>query len=157
MLDRLVAVSVVAHIHNLHFAYFVYGKSVVRIVKQRRHFKYFVYLFLKSLFAPHQLYESLKILKYRPRVVQAIPFSKRIAPFQRIEWRLKLSVLIFASHPFSFRVKNIFIAFRLFVVLFGYISFAHFFCHTRNAIVGISVLKGTGYIFVNLHIIRNIT
>ena len=156
VLYRLVAVSVIAHSYQLHLAYFVYGKAVITIVKKWGHLKHFVYLFLESLFAAHQLYESLKILKYWPSVVQTVPFSKRITPFERIEWWLKLAVLILAAHPFGFGVKYIFITLRLLVILLGYIYLAHLFCHTRNAIIGIGILKGARYVLVNLHIIRHI-
>ena len=98
MLDGLVAMRIVAHIHNLHFTNFVYHEAIIAVVKHRWQGKHRVQHTCKGFLAIHQMNESLHVMKHRPGVMPAVSFRKRISPLEWIEWSLECSVFILSAH-----------------------------------------------------------
>ena len=88
VLDRLVAMCIVTHIHNLHFTDFMNHTAIIAVVKDRRQDKYRIHHLVESVFTTHQVDQTLRIMEYRPGIMPAIAFRKGIPPLQRIERRL---------------------------------------------------------------------
>lgn len=98
MLYGLVSMGIVAHIHELHFPYLMYGKAVVRVIKIRGHIEYGIEHGGKSFVTSHEMYEAIEIMEHGPGVVQAIAFRKGIAPFQGVKGALETAILILSPH-----------------------------------------------------------
>ena len=64
MLDRLVAVGIVAHVHYLHLADFVDDTAIVRVVKQWRNIEYGVEHGVECILAAHEVDQSLRVVEY---------------------------------------------------------------------------------------------
>ncbi len=157
MLNGLVPVSIVTHIHDLHFADFMNHLSVVGIIEDGGHHEDRIKHGYKRLLSAHQIDQSLYIVKDRPGIVPAVPFGKSIAPFKRAKWFLEGSVLISSAHQAGFLVKNILIILRPFGKDGNFIfGLAQGFSKFINAKIGKSIFEGTGYIFIYLHIVRDI-
>ena len=63
MLDGLVAMGIVPHIHQLHLTYLVYDEAVVTIVKDGREREDAIELLSKGFVTSHQVNESLDIVE----------------------------------------------------------------------------------------------
>ena len=85
MLDRLVAMCIIAHIHNLHFLYFMNALPVITIVINRRNHKNRIQHGDKVLLPSHQIDESLHIMKHAPCIMPTVAFGESIPPLQRRE------------------------------------------------------------------------
>ena len=83
VLDRLIAMCIVAHIHHCHFTNFVNHLSVIAVIKNGRYGKYRIHHGNKHLFPAHQVNKSLRIVEDRPGIMPAVSFCKGISPFQR--------------------------------------------------------------------------
>ena len=66
VLYRLVAVSVVTHIHDLHLSNFVDDTAIITFVKYRRQHKHGIHYLVEGVLATHQVNESLRIVENRP-------------------------------------------------------------------------------------------
>src|SRR5258708_23949888 len=98
MLNRLVAMRILPHARDLHFAYLVNDASIITIIEYRGHNEDRIQHLHKGLFASHQVDQTLYIMKNAPAIMPAIPFRKCITPFEWIERGLKAAVFIFPPH-----------------------------------------------------------
>ena len=64
MLYRLVTVSIVTHIHNLHLTYLVNCKAVIAVVKMRRYVKHLVQICIECIIPSHKCDKSCRIVEY---------------------------------------------------------------------------------------------
>ena len=80
MLDGLIAVGIVPHIHQLHLTYLVYDEAVVTIIKDGREREDAIELLSKGFVSSHQVNEPLDIVEDRPAIVEGITFGKGISP-----------------------------------------------------------------------------
>ena len=85
MLDRLVAVGVVAHVHNLHLPDFVNRTAIVAVIEMRRDVEYGIHHLAERLFPAHQVNEAGRVVEYRPGIVQAVALREVAAPLERAE------------------------------------------------------------------------
>ena len=66
MLDGLVAVGIVTHVHNLHFADFMDYTAIVAVVEQWRHVHDRVHHLVECLAAAHEVDKPLRVVEHRP-------------------------------------------------------------------------------------------
>ena len=158
MLDRLVAMCIVSHIHNLHFTDLMDHLSVIAIIKYRRNGKYGIQHRDEFFTSTHQIDQSLRIVEYRPCIMPAISFRESISPFQRRERSHKLAVLILSTHQFGLFIKQVFIVHCTFGIQIQFLfRTSQVFCNLVDAPVIIGIFQRTGGILVNLYIIRHIS
>ena len=132
--------------------------AVVAVIEQGRDNKYRVKHLYERLFSTHQVYQTLRVVEYRPGIVPAVTFSKGVTPLQRRERRLELAVLITTTHQLAFLIKYIPIVHGTFRKEFLLLlRTVQFFCHAVDAPVIISILQSTGSVLVDFHIVGNIT
>ena len=105
MLDRLVAMRIITHIHNLHFADFMDHATVITVIEQRRDIEYGIHHGIETCLSSHQVDQSLRIMEDRPGIMPTVTFRKSVSPFQRIERRLERTVLVTATHQLGFRIE----------------------------------------------------
>ena len=106
VLDGLVAVGVVAHVHDGHFADFVDGEAVVAVVVERGHAEYGVEHGNEGFVAAHEADEPLGVVEDRPGVVPGVAFGEVAAPFEGREGGGKGAVRLFAAHEEGLRVEE---------------------------------------------------
>ena len=106
MLNRLVTMRIIAHIHNLHLLYFMNALPVITVVVNRRNYKYRIQHGHKALLSSHQIDKPLHIMKYTPGIMPTVTFCKGISPFIRTERRLKRTVFVLSAHQFALFIKN---------------------------------------------------
>ena len=99
MLNRLIAVRIITHIHDLHFPNLMDSKAVITIIKKRRHRKDRIQLIDKCFISSHQINKSLHIVENTPSVMNSITFGEDSAPFIRREGLFPISLLSAPSHP----------------------------------------------------------
>ena len=80
VLDGLVAVCIVAHVHHCHLTDFVDGESVVAVIVYWRYSEYGVKHADECFFSTHQVDESLRVVEYRPCIVPAVAFGEGVTP-----------------------------------------------------------------------------
>ena len=107
MLYRLVAMCIIAHVHDLHFPYFMDHYTIIRIIEQWRHSKNRIELWNESFFTSHQVDKSGDILKNAPCIVPAVTLGEGISPLVRAEWRLEGAIGIPSAHKLSSGIKDI--------------------------------------------------
>src|SRR5690606_30434927 len=98
VLDGLIAVGILSHIRNLHLPDFMDRKSIVAVIKYRRQHKHGIKLAYKGLMSAHELGESFHILENRPGIMPAVALCKCVAPFEWIEWQLKIAIPVLSTH-----------------------------------------------------------
>ena len=98
MLDRLIPVSIIPHIHDGHFYDFMDWPSVVAVVVEWWHGEYGVHHRIEGIVAAHQVYESLNVMEHRPRIMQAVAFGEISTPFQRVERLIEGSIRLASDH-----------------------------------------------------------
>ena len=64
--NRLVAMCIVPHVHDLHFTYFVDYLSVVTVVEYGWDYKHRVHHPIERLPASHKVYESIGVVEHTP-------------------------------------------------------------------------------------------
>ena len=64
VLDGLVAVGIVTHVHDLHLAYLMNCESIVAVIKMRRDFKDFIQIRIEGIIASHKFDKSSRIMEY---------------------------------------------------------------------------------------------
>ena len=108
MLDRLVAVGIIAHVHDCHLANLMNRESIIAVITEGSHVEH------QSRAFPRISY-VLPIRPIRPStswntdsgVVPAVAFCESVAPLERGEWALECAVGIAATHKIAFFVENI--------------------------------------------------
>ena len=79
VLNRLIPVSILPHIHDLHFTNFMNHTSIIARIENGRHDKYGIQHRHKLLRSSHQINQSLRIVKNRPRIMPTVSFGKSIS------------------------------------------------------------------------------
>ena len=157
MLDRLVAVCIIAHVHHLHLSDFMDGKSVIAIIENRREKEYRVKHLVELLLSAHQTDESFRIVEYRPGIMPGISLGKGIAPLERIERRLEFSIQQSSAHQTTLPVEHLLIVHRSLGKRFQFLlRLAERLAKLVDAPVIIGIFQGTGHTFIDFHIIRHI-
>ena len=101
--------GVIPHVHHGHFPNFMNDKTIIAVIKYGRNGKHRIEHRHKHLVSPHQVNQSLRVVKYRPGVMPAVSFGKSIPPFEWRERRHESAVLFLSPHQPGFRIKQIFI------------------------------------------------
>ena len=114
MLNRLVTVSIITHIHDLHFAYLMDYTTIITVIEQRRHIEYGIHHCVETGLPSHQVDQSLWVMEDRPGIMPAISFRKGIPPFQRVERRLECTVFITTTHQLGFLIEQVLIIHGMF-------------------------------------------
>ena len=157
MLDGLVAVCIVAHVHHLHLSDLMDGETIIAIVEDRRKLEYGVEHLVESVFTTHEAHQALRVVEYRPGVVPSIALGEGITPLQWIEGSLELSIQQSAAHQTALLVEHFLIVLstlgkRLQLLL----RFAQGFTKLIDTPVVVSILQGASHALIDLHIIRHI-
>jgi len=82
VLNRLITMCIVAHVHYLHFTDFVDYAMIVTLVKQWWNGKDRVEHLDKIFFTSHQFDETCRVVEHRPCVMPAVAFRESITPFE---------------------------------------------------------------------------
>ena len=64
VLDGLVAMSIVTHVHNLHFAYLMDDTSIVTVIEQRRNIEDRIEHLNEGLLASHEVDQALWVVEH---------------------------------------------------------------------------------------------
>ena len=158
MLDRLVAMCIIAHIRNLHFLYFMNALPVIAIVINRRNHKNRIQHGDKVLLPSHQIDESLHIMKHAPCIMPTVAFGKSIAPFIRTERRLECTIFVFPAHQIVLFIENEPIVFTPFPIKIDFfLRTVQLLRQSHNTPIIIGILQRARHILVNTYIIRYIS
>ena len=117
MLYGLVAVSILSHVHNLHFALFVYHA----LFSYRGNNEGRVHHVYKVVASAHQVDEALWVVEHAPGPVPCVALGKRASPVGGVEGCFKLAVAIFSAHQVERWVKHVAIvhgAFSIYLYFF---------------------------------------
>ena len=106
MLDRLVAVSVLSHVHYLHFTHFVDHATAFHTLFARND-KDGIHHVVELFLASHQVDQSLRIMEYAETPVPAVTFAELAAPVYCIKFGVEHTFVVFAYHQFAFRVVDV--------------------------------------------------
>src|SRR5690554_900173 len=98
MLNGLVSMSILSHVHDLHLPDLMYWKTVIAVVENRRHLEYRIEHVYKHPFPPHQVNQPLRVVENRPGVVPAVALGKGVTPFGGTEGRLERAILVLSPH-----------------------------------------------------------
>ncbi len=157
MLNRLVSVRVLAHVHHLHFPHLVnHGTALQSLCTGNE--KYGVEHAGERLFTPHQVDQSLWIVKNRPGVVPAVALREIAAPGRRIKFRRKGAVVGTTRHQLVLRIEEVFVVHCPFAVN-GYfrLRLAQGFSEAIDGPVVVGIFQSTGHILTDAHVIGDIT
>ena len=158
MLDGLITMCIIAHIGDFHFPNFVNDVAVITVVEYGRQGKYGIKHPDKGLLASHQVYQTLYVVEYGPSVVPTVSFGEGIAPFKRIERRLEFAVGISSAHQFGVGVEYVAVIPASLFIEFQLVGgTAQFLSHAVDTPVVVGILQCSGYIFVDFHIIGDIS
>ena len=158
MLDGLIAMGIVTHVHDLHLAYLVDGIAVIAVVKVRRHSKYRVQHLAESLLSAHQVNQALRIVEHAPGVMPAVALGEGVTPFQRAEGRLERPVLEPAAHEFGFGIKHVAVVHRpLGIDLDFTLGLAQCLAQAVDAPVVVGILQRPGHTLVDTDIVGDVT
>ena len=150
--------SIVAHVHNLHFAYLVYDHAVVTVVENRWKIEYRIKHFVELVASTHESYQSFHVVEYRPCIVPCISLSKGIAPFQRVKRLLELSVFQSSTHKVALFVENIAIVVGSFLKPAQlFVSLSQPLSHLIYTPVVIGIFKCACHVFAYVYIVRHIS
>ena len=69
MLDGLVAMGIVTHIHHLHLTDFVNRETIIAVIENRRYREHRVHHCHKSLLATHEVDKTLGVMEYTPGIM----------------------------------------------------------------------------------------
>ena len=158
MLNGLVAMCIVPHVHYRHLTYFVNHLPVIAVIENRRNGKHRVKHRDKHFFTSHQVYQPLRVMKNRPGIMPTVSLGKCISPLQRRERFLEFSVPVLAAHQLTFGVEKILIVQGTFGKESNFfLRPFQFLCQTVNAPVIVCILQCAGSILVDVHIVWDIT
>ena len=154
VLDGLVAMGIVTHVHDLHLTDLVDGEAIVTVVKHRRQTKYGVEHLIKGVLASHEVDQSLWVVEDRPCVVPAITLSEGITPFQRIERLHKLSILQFATHQLRLSVEEMLVVQGALAINGNLLlGFTKSLAQLEDTPVVVGVFQGTGSTLPDIQIV----
>ena len=157
VLDRLVAMSVVAHIHHLHLTDLVDREAIVAVVEERRDCEHAVQHGDIFLIPAHQVDESLGIVEDAPGIVEAISLREVPTPFERAERTLEGPVEVLADHQFVLRIVEILVVHRGLRIRGEFLlTLSESLAESVDAPVVISIFEGPGGVLVDLNIARDI-
>ena len=157
VLDGLVAMGIVSHVHNLHFAYLMNHAPIVTIVENRRNDKHGVHHLIESSVAPHQMNQPLRIVKHAPRPVPSIALGEGIAPFEGTKGALEAAVLVASTHQIDCFVKHVTIVLCPLSKRLQFLSrLSERLTELINAPVIVSILERSGHILIDIHIIGHV-
>ena len=157
VLDRLVAVGIVAHVHDLHLADLVDGEAVVTVVEDGGQAEYRVHHLVELSLAAHQVDQSLWVVEHAPGVVPTVALREGIAPFQGVERLCELPVLQSASHQFRLRVEQVLVVHRpLGVDADLLLRLAEGLAQLVDAPVVVGIFERTGGVLVDLHVVGHV-
>ena len=134
VLDRLVTMCVVTHVHHSHFSDFVDWETIVAIIIDRWNGKYRVEHLNVFFLTAHQVNQTLRIVEYRPTIVPAVTFSKVTTPLQWREFFRECTIFLLTAHQLIFRTVEVL------VVLSTLFEQSDFFC---RAVQFLGQLKDT--------------
>ena len=117
MLDRLVSMRIVTHVHDLHLADLMYHETVVAFVEMRRHGEDAVESLRELVLASHKGHKSLYIMEYRPCIMKRVTLGKVAAPLKRAERTTEIAVLLAAVHETELSIIQIPVIQRIGLVL----------------------------------------
>ena len=157
MLDRLVAMRIITHIHNGHLTDFVDGESVIAVIEYWRDRKYGIQHRDKHVLTSHQIHQSLGVVEDRPCIMPTVTLSKVTAPLQRRKVFFKLSILLLTAHQIVIGTEEALVVhgspLELLDFLFRTIQFLG---QLQDTPIIIGILQRTGCTFMNTHIARHI-
>ena len=107
MLDGLVAVRIVTHVHNLHLADFMDDTAIVAVVENGGHDEDGVEHLVELLATAHQVDESLRVVEDTPGVVPRVTFGEGITPLIGREGTLEGAVLVATAHELILGVEDV--------------------------------------------------
>ena len=107
VLDGLVAVGVVPHVHDLHLPDLVDRTAVVAVVEERWNSEYAVQHGDIFIVTTHKVDKALGIVEYAPGVVEAVAFGEVASPLERAERSFEGSVHVLAHHQLVFRIIEV--------------------------------------------------
>ena len=158
MLDRLVTVGVVTHVHHRHLTNLVDYLAIVAIVEQRRNREDRIQHLHERSLATHQVDQALRIMEHTPRVVPAVTLGEGITPFQRREGGHELAILQAATHQVGLLVEEVTIVQRTasekLLLLLRTIQVLR---QLPDAPVIVGILQRASSVLVDLHVVRYIT
>ncbi len=157
MLDGLVAVGIVAHVHHGHLADFVDREAVIAVVIERRNGKYGVEHGVHSVRAAHESGQPVRVVKHRPCVVPRVAFREVAAPFQRRERQSERSVGATAAHERCRWEENIAVVAGTAGIRLQFAGgAAESESKTVDAPVVVGILQRAGHAFIDANIARHV-
>ncbi len=157
MLNGLVSMRILSHVHHLHFPHFVNHGAALQPLRPGNE-KYGIKHFSENLSTPHQVDQSLGVMKNGPGVVPAVAFGEIAAPGSRIEFCREGAVVGTTRHQLMFRIKEVFVVHRPFTKDGNLgLRLAQGFSEAVDAPVVIGVFQCTGHILADSHVIGDIT
>ena len=158
MLGRLVSVSIVTHVRNLHLCDFMNTEIVIAVVIDRWNHKDRIKHLGESLLSTHFIYEAVNVVEYGPCIMPCISFCVCITPFVRTERLLELAVLVASAHKIGRMVEYILPVLRSFLPFLDLLCRAsELLCHLKDAPVVVCILESSCHVLVHIHIVWNIT
>ena len=158
MLNRLVAVCVVAHCHHSHFTYLMYGESVVAVVVCGRECEYRVEHLYELLPSTHQVYEALHVVEYRPCVVPAVALGEVASPLKRREVLLKISIALASAHQVVLLAEQVAVVeCALFEFTYLLLGASDGLCHLQYAPVVVGILQRACGTLMYLYVAGNVS
>ena len=107
MLNRLIAVRVIPHVHHLHLADLVYNATVIALIEDGREDKDRVEHAVKRFLPTHQVDQSLHVMEDRPGIMPAVPLGERVSPFERVKGGLEGSILVTSTHQSRLFIEEV--------------------------------------------------
>ena len=158
VLDRLVAMSVIAHVHDLHLPYLVDDTPVVTLIEEGWHIEHRVEHLHEDICSTHETYQSHRVVEHRPCVVPCVSLSEGIPPFQRTERRLERPVGVAAAHQKGLFVEYFFIVEcpvverQPLTLVLAQLPAQHI-----DAPIIVGILQGARHTLIDADVIRHIT
>ena len=157
VLDGLIAVGIIAEIHDLHLANLVDGETVVAIVEDWRQVEYGVEHLVEDSVSTHEVDESLRIVEHRPSVVPTVALCEDIAPLQRVVRCLEFAVLLLAAHQLGFWIEEVAVVHGALLIRSQFLRFlAQSLSKLIDAPIIVGIFQRTGSTLVDLYVARHI-
>ena len=147
MLYRLVTMSILPHIQCNHFGYLVNYKTIRSHIIICRSIKHRIQLRSHLFMTAHQLSKPLNIMHNTPRIMPWRTFGKRTSPLYSSKRLDPFPVFIFRTHKTAWRIKQILIILRFFLIRFGYRYISYRRGKTAQTPVAIGIFQCLGSSF----------